>query len=298
VIAAAWRRAQPWMPVLRVVGFVAGVGLIAVTAVAAARSTDLGSLDWPPIAAACVVATVWWLGLARLWALLVDGRWTARAAGMWVRTQALRYLPGGFWAPASRVAFGDGALPDRFAVVAAENIIALCAALAVGGVCLALAGDWGWAPLALAAIVPVVAARRLPTAVDAHRARAATVTATLAFVAYVACAALVQGGVSGFHESLATAGAAALAWGAGLVVVIAPGGLGVREIVFVALMDGRLPRGDLATGAVVTRLVTIVAELAVFLVLARPAGTSIAASVRRRRRAGTANPPRRTTPGQ
>ena len=47
------------------------------------------------------------------------------------------------------------------------------------------------------------------------------------------------------------------------MVVVAPSGLGVREVVYVGLLAGALAKGEPAAGAVVLRLVTIVAELLV-----------------------------------
>lgn len=282
------------MPLLRAFGFVAGIALLVLTGVAAVSSVDAGDLDWAPLVAALVPATIWWLGLARLWSVLVAGRFNHADASIWCRTQVLRYLPGGFWAPVSRLAVVDGAALDRFAIVIAENAIALCAALAIGGAALALVDEPWWAVLVLALAVPVLAAPRAHRRLDPARAVDATAGAVVAFIAYVACAVLVQGGVSGFDEPVATAGAAAIAWAAGLVVLIAPGGLGVREIVFIALMDGRLPRGELATGAVTLRIVTIIVELAVFVVIARPRrsrGAVVAAAVGERSGSGTEEPP-------
>ncbi|MEA2170569.1 MAG: hypothetical protein QOF76_3869, partial [Solirubrobacteraceae bacterium] len=74
---------------------------------------------------------------------------------------------------------------------------------------------------------------------------------------------LVQAAVSGWHDPFAVAGAAGVAWGVGLVVIIAPGGIGVREVVYVGLLSFAFPKGDLAAGAVTMRLVTIGAELLV-----------------------------------
>ena len=56
-------------------------------------------------------------------------------------------------------------------------------------------------------------------------------------------AVLVQTAVSGrLDDPFAVAGAAAVAWAAGLVVVIAPSGIGVREVVYVALLVGHASR--------------------------------------------------------
>jgi uncharacterized membrane protein YbhN (UPF0104 family) len=76
--------------------------------------------------------------------------------------------------------------------------------------------------------------------------------------------------VSGPDEILAVAGAASVAWAAGLVVVIAPSGVGVREVVYIKLLSGTLPFAELAAGAVTMRLAMIVAELGVLLLAGRP----------------------------
>jgi hypothetical protein len=67
------------------------------------------------------------------------------------------------------------------------------------------------------------------------------------------------------------AGAAAIAWAVGLVVIIAPSGVGVREVVYVALLSHAFGRPELTAAAVTLRVVTIVAELGVLLVAGRPA---------------------------
>jgi uncharacterized membrane protein YbhN (UPF0104 family) len=80
----------------------------------------------------------------------------------------------------------------------------------------------------------------------------------------------VQGAVSGAHDSLEVAGAAGVAWAVGLVVVIAPSGLGVREVAYVGLLGTSFARADLVAAAVVLRAVTIAAELLVLLAFGRP----------------------------
>jgi uncharacterized membrane protein YbhN (UPF0104 family) len=261
------------LPALRVVGFVAALGVVAAMAVGAARDVRLQDLRWWLLVPAALAAVAWWLLLARGWAVLVRGRATRADVSTWCRTQALRYLPGGIWAPASRLVVVDGTALDRVSTVAAENVIALCAALAVGGPALALAGAPWWAALVVLAAAPVVAARLTAarSRVDPDRARRATVNDVAAFGAYAASAVLVQAAISGWHHPLAVAGAAAIAWSAGLVVVIAPSGIGVRELVYVALLAGVLPKTDAAAAAVTMRLVTIAAEAAVLVIAGRPA---------------------------
>jgi glycosyltransferase 2 family protein len=275
--AAAWARRvktrlDPMMPVLRVVLFVGAVAIVAYMGVRAAREIHPHDLAWWPLALALVGAATWWLLLARGWAVVLAGRSSRGDIGTWCRTQALRFLPGGFWAPASRATIVHGRTLDKLSTVAAENLLALCAALAIGGVCLGLSGQWWYLALAPALGAPLLLSRYLQsrTRVAPARTRRATVNYVVAFAAYGLAAILVQLAVSGSGHPLAVAGAAAVAWAAGLVVIFAPSGVGVREVVYVALLSGTLPKPELEAAAVTMRLVMIVAELAVLVLAGRP----------------------------
>lgn len=255
----------------RLIAFVAAVAIVVVIGVRAAGEVRADRLTWWPLPVALAATVGWWLLLARGWGILVTGRATAKDVSAWCRTQTLRYLPGGIWAPASRAAIVHGGLVQRLSTVAAENVLALCAALTVGGVALAASGAPLWLALILTIAVPVVAPRLAHrTGLASDRTRLATLNYLLAFLGYALAAVLVQAAVSGFHDPLAVAGSAALAWAAGLVVVFAPSGVGVRELTYIALLSHALPPGQLAAGAVTFRLVTIAAELGVLLVAGPP----------------------------
>ena len=249
------------------------LAIVAAVAVQAGDDLDPGNLDVWPLPPALVLIAVWWLLLGSGWGLLVAGGVRRADISTWCRTQALRYLPGGLWAPASRVVAVRGRMLDKLATVAAENMIALCAALALGGIALAAAGRPVWLAAVSALAVPTVGSRFLAsrTRVAPERVVPATALYVGAFAAYAIAAVLVQGAVSGFDDSLQVAGGALVAWGAGLVVVIAPGGVGVREAAYVGLLAGSsLSDGDLAAAAVTLRVLTVFAEVAVLLVAARP----------------------------
>ena len=271
-LAAIRARLRPFMPVLRVVGFVAAVGIVVWMGVQAAAEVERDQLAWGWMAASLPVIAIWWLLLANGWALLVEGRTTRHDVSVWCRTQALRFLPGGIWAPASRATVVHGAMVEKIAAVAGENLLALGAAVTLGGVAMALAGHVWWIALTPALLVPVVAAYRLEgrVRVTPRRATQGALNYLVAFLAYAAGAVLVQVAVSGSVDVPLVAGAASLAWAAGLVVVIAPSGIGVRELVYVELMASSLPHAELAAGAVALRLVSILAELVVLLIAGRP----------------------------
>jgi hypothetical protein len=165
-----------------------------------------------------------------------------------------------------------GSSLDRLSTVAAENVVSLCAAVALGGAALAVAGKLEWSPLILAAAVPLVASRFTAsrTRVGPARTRRATLNYVVAFAGYMAAAVLVQGAISGWHDLATIAGAACLSWAAGLVVVIAPSGVGAREWVYVELLKGPIGHADLVAGALTLRVVTIIAELAVLVIAGRP----------------------------
>jgi hypothetical protein len=270
-VRARWRRA---LPALRVARFVLGVAVVIVMGVLAVRDVPSVDLTWALLVPAGAAAAIWWVLLARGWAILVSGHTTRADIGTWCRTQILRYIPGGIWAPGSRVVLVDGTPVDRVATVAAENVVSLCAALALGGLAFAAGGRPIWVPLVLLAAAPAIAARVLPlrTRLDTARVLRATWNGLAGFVGYLACAVLVQAAVSGWHEPLLVAGAAGVSWAAGLVVVFAPGGVGVRELVYIGLLAGTFPRTDLVAAAVVMRAVTIAAELLILLVAGRPNG--------------------------
>jgi hypothetical protein len=254
------------------VGFVGAVGILAVMTDRAGQRVHPGDLAWWPLPLAFACACAWWLLLARGWSLLVSGRTTLGDLSTWSRTQAMRYLPGGIWAPASRATVVRGSLLRKLSTVAAENILALCAALALGGLGLALGGDPWWLPLVLAIVGPVLVARlaRTRSTVAAARTIGAIPNYVVASVGYAGAAVLTQAAVSGLHHPLAVAGAGCVAWGFGLIVVIAPSGVGAREVAYIWLLSGRFPSAQLTAAAVTMRLVMILAELVVLLAIGRP----------------------------
>ena len=265
-------RIRPLVPVIRGVGFFVAVGIVVAMGVGAAGDVHLDQMAWWPLPLGVLAAGAWWVLLGRGWVLLLAGGLNKSDFSSWCRTQALRYLPGGIWAPVSRGAIMHGSSLDRLATVAAENVVSLCAALALAGVALAAAGKPEWSPLVLAAAAPVIAARFTAShsRITPARARSSTVNYLIAFVGYMVAAVLVQGAISGWHDLATIAGAACLSWAAGLVVVVAPSGVGAREWVYVELLKGPFAHADLVAGALTLRVVTIVAELAVLIVAGRP----------------------------
>jgi uncharacterized membrane protein YbhN (UPF0104 family) len=122
-----------------------------------------------------------------------------------------------------------------------------------------------WGGLILAAVAVALASADL-TARD-RRAAFATIRATLLYLpiwlllgaSFWLCA---RGLVGVPARDLAFyAGAFAVAWLAGLVAIYAPGGLGVREAVLVALLSGRIGAADALVVAAASRLILILVDV-------------------------------------
>lgn len=246
--------------------------LVGSMAYRAIRQTDFAAIHYLPIGIALLLALGWWVALAGGWASLVDDR---TALATWCRTQVARYLPGAIWAFVTRASTVKGRIRHKLAAVVAENVVVLFVSLGVGGLFAGLA-DARWLPLILLALVPLVAAGRLAgyTNLTAAAIRRTALVYLAGYLAYGGFSVLVQWAVSGTldpHDAVYVAGAACFAWAVGLVVVIAPGGVGVRELTYVWMLAHVLPRDQLQAGAVASRMVTVIAELLVLATVSRRA---------------------------
>ena len=260
------------MPVLRTVGFVVAVAIVVAMGVGAAGDVHLDQLTWWPLPIGVVAADAWWVLLGRGWVLLLSGRLNRADFSSWCRTQALRYLPGGIWAPVSRGAIMHGSSLDRLTTVAAENVVSLCAAMALGGVALAVAGKPEWSPLVLTAASrwwPRASPRRAPASARPRAQRDAQLRRRvrrlhgrrgarpggdlrLARPGHDRRRRLpVLGGRAGGRRRAERRGRARV---------------GLRRAV-----KGPIGHADLVAGALTLRVVTIVAELAVLIIAGRPA---------------------------
>jgi hypothetical protein len=268
-IDAVKARTPRLLAVLRVVYYPFALALVAWFAYQASRKIDVADLRWWPLAGSYLAALVWWSTLALGWSALVADRFEAGWFASWCRTQVARYLPGGFWAPLARATTVRGRVRDKVAAVGAENVTVLCVALGAGAVW-ASVHDPRWLPLGLVAVAPVAAGRWLEqrTKVTRRAVVRASITYAVGYVAYGVSGILAQVAVSGVRDPtypLYVAGASCVAWAVGLVVVFAPGGVGVREVVYVWMLSGLYPQADLKGAAVASRLVTVFAELTVLL---------------------------------
>lgn len=262
---------------LRIVYYPVALALVAYFGYSAAKKIDFSQVRYLPLAFSYVFALIWWTGMALGWSALITGRYEFGPLGNWCRTQVARYVPGGFWAPVARATTVQGRVRHKATAVIAENVTLLFVALGVGALWASIHRP-EFAPLILVGFVPLLLSRWLErhSQIDRVQLMRASVTYAVAFAAYGFAGVLSQVAFTGvrLHHTypLYVAGASCVAWAVGLVVVFAPGGVGVRELVYVwMLSDLSYTSADLKGAAVANRLVCIAAELTVLLyVMVRP----------------------------
>jgi hypothetical protein len=256
--------------VLWVAGVLASLGLMCLVVVRALSGIDAESLELGWLVVSGVLFAVSWVGFAAAWVALNAHGHPVTQMAKWVHSQLLRYLPGAIWAPMARVSSVPGARSRRIATIAVEALIFLASAAAVGGLLGGLTVDpllllLCPAPLLALAVVQFGAAR---FDVTTRRAADATVWLVPSWALYAAASAAAQAAVGGGPSVGAVGAASLLAWAAGFVAVFAPGGAGVREVVYGAVLSGTAPSATIAGGAVASRLAFTVGELVVAAALA------------------------------
>jgi len=277
------------------------LGLLAITlgfcayglyAERADMAAALHQLAWYSVAGAAV-AVIAGLGCMMLaWrALLADlgSPLPLRpAARVLFVAQLGKYVPGAVWAMAAQVELARSyEVPRRRSASATvvAMLITLATGLLVAAVALPLssgaaARQYWWAlalaPPALIALYPPVMgwgldralrlARRPPLERRISGAGVARTAAwSLAGWAFFSVHAwLLVAGVTGKGISVLpiAAGAYALAWSVGFILIPFPGGVGPRELALIAALAPVMPRGSAIVVAVVSRLVMTIGDLA------------------------------------
>ena len=198
-----------------------------------------------------------------------------------------KYVPGAVWAVAAQVELArDRGVPRRRA--ASATVVAMAVTLAVGLITAAVAlpltsgqaaRHYWWvlacAPLLLVALYPPVLgavldrvlrlARRPPLErrISLPGLARCVGWSVLGWACYSLHAWLLVSDVTGrgIHVLPLSAGAYALAWSAGFVIIFFPGGLGPRELALIAALAPVMPRGSALLVAVVSRVVMTIADL-------------------------------------
>jgi len=249
---------------------------------------QFANVDWGALAGSCALAAAGTAASGLIWVVILDGlgvRAELRWAGLFFKAQLGKYIPGSVWQYAGRAAGARAyGIPVR-PVAVSLPIEFVASAIAAGSTAGLLLGWWGGLILAavVIALIPAlgVARQRLATS--------AAIRATLLYVpvwlllgaSFWLCA---RGLVAVPARDLAFYIAAfAVAWLAGLVALYAPGGLGVREAVLVALLSSRIGAADALVVAAASRLMLIFADVVL-------AGVAAAAMRRDRRPLDVADP--------
>lgn len=265
-------RAPGLIRAARIIGFVLAIGVLIFVGYRASKGVDLNDLRWGPIAGALVGFIVYWLCLGQAWSVISGSPMNRQAVATWCRTQVLRYFSGGLLSNAARATTVQGRKRDKLAAVIGENLTMLAAAVTLGGLFRAVGEKLIYIPLVFAVLGPFVLLRlvRGKTTLTHAKVARATVWYLVAFAAFAGASVLAQAGVGPTTHDLRIAGAACLAWAVGILVVVAPSGLGAREAIYVGLLANALPEGLPAAGAITSRLIMIAAELLVLVAVAGP----------------------------
>lgn len=264
---SGWSRAAP------VVRTVVGLVAVALLVWAVWRSwpdvrAALAGVGWGPAAGALLLAVLATVLSALSFRVVMVGLHAGRSLRTdvedFLASQLAKYLPGGFWAVAAQTELsGDAGVPRARSGAASVLTVAISLAAAVVLSPLARTGDAAhralWIGVVAVALVvgiglvlPRLLPRRLPT-VGARTLLAAAplaVATWAAFGAHLWLLARATGTDQSFSYGTAV-GCFSLAWAAGLVAVVAPAGIGVRELALVGLLTPVLSGGHAAALAVV-----------------------------------------------
>ena len=276
------------------------LGLLAITlgfcsyglyAERANMAAALHDLAWYSVAGAAV-AVIAGLGCMMLsWRTLLADLGSPlplrAAARILFVAQLGKYVPGSVWAMAAQVELARGhEVPRRRSASATvvAMLVTLATGLLVAAVALPLssgaaARQYWWAlalaPPALIALYPPVMgwaldrvlrlARRPPLErrVSGSGVLRAATWSLAGWAFFSVHAWLLVAGVTGKGVSVLpiAAGAYALAWSVGFVLIPFPGGVGPRELALIAALAPVMPRGSAIVVAVVSRLVMTIGDL-------------------------------------
>jgi uncharacterized membrane protein YbhN (UPF0104 family) len=277
------------------VGFL--VLALALAVVAVARSWDdvvaaLGRIDARAVVAALALTVGYVAATLLSWrAVLADLGSPLRlrdASPLFVVSQLGKYVPGGVWNVVAAAELGAGhRIPRRRS--ASAMAVAVLVSLVTGGVVASIAvvlaptarDSYAWVvvlvPVLVALLVPAVLNRLLTWVLRVARreplehaltARGTGVAVGWSLVAWLAAGAQVwvlatAVGMPATGRTFALAvGGYALAWVVGFLVVVAPAGLGAREVVLAAVLAGQLDRGSVIAVVLLSRIATTVVDVA------------------------------------
>jgi uncharacterized membrane protein YbhN (UPF0104 family) len=270
----------------------AGLGGYAVISQWAQVRTDLARLGGMAIGEALLSVLVAWFAMMLVWRILLaasGSRLPVRgAARVFFVGQLGKYLPGSVWPVLAQMELGRAyQVPrQRSATVAVlAMVVSLASALLVALATLPFLGGgatagYRWAfllvPVLLVCLHPrvlnpaigrLLRAARRPAPEQPLTGRAIAAAMGLGVLTWVLAGLhiwllMVRLGAPAGHSLPVAIGAFAFAWSVGFVIVFAPAGAGVRELILIAALTPVLHSAGAATVvALVSRLVTILADL-------------------------------------
>jgi uncharacterized membrane protein YbhN (UPF0104 family) len=203
-----------------------------------------------------------WLAILRQLGVPTRPRW----AGVFFQAQLGKYIPGGLWQYAGRSAMARTyGIPIRAVATSLpiELAATVCGGLAFSSLLLGWEGLLG-VFVFLCVCLLADTATRSRRAVFRAGARAsllygAAVWPLLGVGFWMTARGFVRAPVA---DLPAYAGAFSAAWVVGLIAIYAPGGLGVREAVLVALLRGKIGSADALVVALASRGLLTLADLA------------------------------------
>jgi uncharacterized membrane protein YbhN (UPF0104 family) len=274
-------------------GFIATaatLGALAITSEWQDIRHELARLSPALLGLACVTAAAAMVASMAMWRMLLADlgsplRYRAAARVLFV-SQLGKYLPGSVWPALAQMELGrDHGVPRRRAATAfaLASLFTLATGLVVAGATLpfvaaAEVAPYRWAFLVAVGLVGLLHPRLLNPLLDRllRLARRPPLDRplTLRRIAAVGLVSVGQWLLFGLHawllavglggdagtSLLLSIGGFALAWSLGYLFVIAPAGIGVREVVLAAALSPVLGRADAIVLAVVSRMVLTIVD--------------------------------------
>ena len=253
----------------------------------------LADLGWASVAGALVAVLLASVASMQGWRTLLAGfgsRPPLRGASqVFFVGQLGKYLPGSVWSVVAQMDLGRAyRIPPRRSASAAA--LAMLVSVASGLLCTACAlpflqggstGGYGWAFLAVPVILAVLHPRLLNPLLDRllrlarrpaleHRVSGRAITLSLAWsllywglVGLQIWILVVGMGVPALKALAPSIGGFAFAWSVGFLIIIAPAGAGVRDVILAAMLTPIMDVGLATAVALVSRVLTVVADLLV-----------------------------------
>jgi glycosyltransferase 2 family protein len=212
------------------------------------------------LAVSAVVASAFiWVEILRL----LGASPRPSSAAIYLQSQLGKYVPGSLWQYASRSTLATSRGIPLGVVLRSLPIELSSTAFVAAAFSMLLLGWWGLIGVATVVAVAsqLASTVRLPLAVRIAAKTTALYAGTwvlISFSFWMAARALVD--VSAARLPV-YGGAFAVAWIVGLVAIYAPGGIGVREVLLVAILRPRIGTADAVLVATASRVVFTAADL-------------------------------------